>query len=161
MADDMNDELIMWTLAQLMAEVRWTVPGDVTPDTHRFKTITRRIRLFADVGTDQQPWCGQAEHGLMEAQITDMPYKTTMEANWIVYQATAQDDKAIGAITNNLIMQGVRKVMAPKPKDIGWPKRNTLGGLVYHCFISGRVFKDPGDIDGQGMMVIPLKLLVP
>lgn len=157
----MDDELIMYTLAQLMTEVRWTIAGDAAPLTRKFVTVTRRIKLFAEVDVKQQPWCGQAEHGVVEAQVSDMPYKTTMEANWIIYQAVAKDAKGIGAIWNNEILKGVRDALAPKVSDPGWPKRNTLGGLVHHCFIGGRVFKDPGDIDGQGMMVIPIKLLVP
>lgn len=158
----MDDELIMYTLALLMAEVRWSQAGDATPLQRRFKTVTRRIKLFNEVDATAQPWCGQAEHGLQEAQVTGMPYKTILEANWFVLQCVAKDDKAIGAILNNLIMKGVRDALKPKPADPGFAdKRNTLGGLVYHCFISGRVFKDPGDLDGQGLMIIPIKLLVP
>ncbi len=156
-----NDELIMFTLAQRMAEVRWKRPGDDINE-FKFKTVTRRVALFNEVPSEQQPWCGQAEHSSQEAQVTGMPYKTTLECNWIVYQCVAKAPKAIGAIENNQILWGIRNVMAPKPTDIGYPdRRNTLGGLVYHCFISGRIFKDPGDIDGQGMMVVPIKLLVP
>jgi hypothetical protein len=68
----------------------------------------------------------------------------------------------LGTVENNLIIGGCRKVLAPQPDDPGFlDKRNTLGGLVHHCFISGRIFKDPGDIDDQGMIVIPIKVLVP
>lgn len=155
-----NDELVMYTLAQLMAEVRWVRPGSA--DEHRFKTVTRRIKLFNEVDSAFQPWCGQAEHSAQEAQVTGMPYKTVLECNWIVYQCVSKDPKGIGAIENNVILWGIRNALAPKPADPGYlDKRNTLGGLVYHCYISGRVFKDPGDIDGQGMMVVPIKLLVP
>ena len=51
--------------------------------------------------------------------------------------------------------------MQPIPSDPGYPKRLTLGGLVHHCYIDGSVFKDPGDIDAQAMMVIPILMLVP
>lgn len=157
----MDDELILYTLAQLMAEVRYTRPGDTTPNERRFVTVTRRVALFNEVDATAQPWCGQAEHGAQESQVTGMPYKTILEANWIVYQCVGMDSKAIPAIENNCILKGVREALRPKVNDPGFPKRNTLGGLVHHCFIGGRVFKDPGDIDGQGMMVIPIKLLVP
>lgn len=155
-----DEELIFYTLAELMAEVRWERSGD-TPDQRRFVTVSRRVKLFADVASEQQPACFQAEWASEEAQVTGMPYKTTLMANWIVYQCVAKDKNALGAVENNLILGGIRKVLAPKPIDVGFPKRNTLGGLVHHCFISGRIFKDPGDIDDQGMMVVPIKLLVP
>ncbi len=156
-----DDELILYTLAERMAEVRWTRAGDAQ-DARRFVTVSRRVKIFADVPAASQPACFQAEWATNEAQVTGMPYKTTLEVNWIIFQCTGKDKNAIPAIENNLIIGGVREVLAPRPTDIGFPdKRNTLGGLVHHCYISGRIFKDPGDIDDQGMMVIPIKLLVP
>src|SRR3546814_11434523 len=72
-----------------------------------------------------------------------LPYKTTLEANWIIYHATGKDKKAIPAIENNLIIKGVRIALEPKLNDPGFlDRRNTLGGLVHHCFISGRIFRD-------------------
>jgi uncharacterized phage protein gp47/JayE len=38
---------------------------------------------------------------------------------------------------------------------------NTLGGLVYWCRIEGRVFKVPGDIDNQAMLVVPVVVEMP
>lgn len=38
-------------------------------------------------------------------------------------------------------------------------RKQTLGGLVPHCWIDGKVMKDPGDLDGDGIAVIPLKIL--
>lgn len=156
-----DEELIYATLAERMVDVRWTRQGD-DPDARRFITTSRRVRLFADVPSDIQPACFQAEWAVEEQQTTGMPYKTTLTANWIIFQCVGIDKNAIGAIENNLIVKGVRKVLAPKPDDPGFQdNRNTLNGLVHHCFIEGRIFKEPGDIDDQGMIVIPIKLLVP
>jgi hypothetical protein len=158
----MDEELILYTLALRMAEVRWTRAGDPTPLTNRFKTVSRRVRLFGDVPHPEQPACFQAEWGDNETQVTGMPYKTVLGVNWIIYQCINLDKKAIGTIENNVILNGVRRALAPKPTDQGFSdNRNTLGGLVHHCFISGKIFKDPGDVDGEGMMVVPIKLLVP
>lgn len=154
-----NEELILYTLALRMADVRWQRQGVGEPE-RQFVTISRRVVLFGECPA--QPACYQAEHGDQVAQVTGMPYKTTIEAKWIIYQNVAQDPKALGVVENNLIIQGCYAALAPKPDDPGFPdKRNTLNGLVHHCFISGNLFKDPGDLDGQGMMVIPIKLLVP
>lgn len=155
-----DDELIFYTLAQRMAATRWTRTGESVE--RKFKTVSRRVKLFSDVAAPQQPACFQAEWGSDEQQVTNLPQKTSLLANWIIYQAVGNDDKALGAVENNLILRGVREALAPQPDDPGFlDRRNTLGGLVYHCYISGRLFKDPGDIDGQGMMVVPIKLLVP
>lgn len=156
-----DEELIFYTLAQRMATVRWERAGD-DPDARQFVTISRRVKLFSDVSADQQPACYQAEWASEEQQVSGMPYKTTLMANWIVYQCVGKDKNALGAVENNLILGGIRQALAPLPTDPGFQdRRNTLNGLVYHCFISGRIFKDPGDIDDQGMLVVPIKLLVP
>lgn len=154
------EEQIFYALAQRMAQVRWTRVGDA-PDARRFVTVSRRVKLFSDVPSAAQPACFQAEHGSTEVEATGFPGKTTLEASWIIYQCVGKDPKAIPAIENNLIIGGVRKALAPAIGDPGYPKRNTLGGLVHHCYIGGRLFKDPGDIDDQGMIVVPIKVLVP
>lgn len=157
-----DEELILYTLAQRIATVRWTRSGDAQPNTRQFVTISRRIRLFSEVSASQQPACFQTEWGTDEVQKSNLPYKITINAAWTVFQCIGKDKKALGTVENNLIIGGCRAALAPLPNDPGYlDKRNTLGGLVYHCFISGRIFKDPGDIDDQGMIVIPIKLLVP
>ena len=157
-----DEELILYTLAQLMTTVSWLRSGDDPSDPRKFVTVSRRIRLFSDVAAQQQPACFQTEWATDEAQVTNQPYKTTIMAAWTIFQGIAKDKKALGTVENNLIINGCRKALAPQPGDPGYlDKRNTLGGLVHHCFISGRIFKDPGDIDDQGMIVIPIKLLVP
>ena len=154
-----NYEEVFQTLFERMAEMSWT---SVTGKKVKLITTSRRVKLFADVPFDQQAAGFQAEHGEISEQKTGLPYKTVLEANWIIYQCVGNSKSQLGAIENNRILQSARKVLSPKPQDVGFfEKRNTLGGLVHHCFISGRIFKDPGDIDGQGMLVIPIKLLVP
>lgn len=120
----------------------------------------RRIRLFSDVDKDQQPWLGQAEHDAEYAQVSSLPYKRTFPAEWVIYVATNEDDPA-PTTQLNTILQAIEDALAPKVNDIGYPKRNTLGGLVYHCYIDGKLLKDPGDIDNQGMMIVPIRILAP
>lgn len=154
-----QEELIFYTLAQRMVDVRWTRSGAGEVE-RRFVTVSRRVVLFGECPA--QPACYQAEHGDVVSQVSNMPYKTILEAKWIVYQDITRDPNALGVVENNLIIQGVYEALAPRTDDPGFPdRRNTLGGLVHHCFISGSLFKDPGDLDGQGMMVIPIKVLVP
>jgi hypothetical protein len=39
--------------------------------------------------------------------------------------------------------------------------RNTLGGTVYNCRIDGKILKDPGDLDGDALLIVPVKLVLP
>lgn len=155
-----DEELVCWTVARLMSEVRWS--RDAEEDPRRFITTSRRVKLFSEVDANEQPACFQAEWGTTEEQRSNLPYKSSVDIRWIIYQCVARDDAALGTVENNLILRGIREALAPKIDDPGYAdKRNTLGGLVHHCFLSGTIFKDPGDIDKQGMLVVPIKVLVP
>jgi hypothetical protein len=159
---EVDEELICYTVAALMPTVRWTRDGDPTPLTRKFLTVSRRVKLFNEVDTKEKPACFQAEWATQEEQKTNLPYKSTVEIRWIIYQSLGMDPKALPTIENNLILRGVRAALAPKPDDPGFlDRRNTLGGLVHHCFVGGTIFKDPGDIDNEGMLVVPIKVLVP
>lgn len=151
----MSREAIFAALFALTQGVTWDDPA------RTFKTRSRRVKLFSDVPANQQPALYQAEHSESSSQVSNLPYKRTFAASWIIYQAVGNDPKAVPATENNLILDALQAALAPRPTDRGFPQRNTLDGLVYHCYIDGEVFKDPGDIDNQGMMVIPIKLLVP
>lgn len=156
----MDEEVIFHRLAERMSLVTWIRPGETK--VNRFKTISRRVKLFSDVTASQQPACFQAEHADQVGQVTGMPYKSVLEANWIIYQNVSQDPNALGTVENNSILKGVMEALRPLPQDPGFlDNRNTLNGLVWHCYVQGRVFKDPGDIDGQGMLIVPIKVLVP
>ena len=54
-------------------------------------------------------------------------------------------------------LDALEEALAPPP---GFD-RQTLGGLVHYCRIEGRVVKDPGDLDGQGLALVPIKILAP
>lgn len=153
-------EQIYQALWALTAEMKWDVV--VSPASfNTWVSSDRRVKLFADVPTPQQPFICQAEHGEAIAQKSNLPYRRVFEASWIIYQASGLNKSTAGAILNNKILDAVQAAMVPKPTDVGFPQRNTLGGLVYHCYIDGIIFKDPGDIDDQAMMVVPVKMLVP
>ena len=126
-----------------------------------FIETSRRVKLFADVASGQQPALFQAEHNEESSQATNMPYKLIWDAQWVIYQCVGRADKALGAVENNLILDAVYAALQPTPGDPGYPQRQTLERLVHHCYINGKIFKDPGDIDKQGMMTVPIRMLIP
>lgn len=128
----------------------------------KFKEKSRRIKLFSDVSKTQQPWFGQAEHDEEPKQVPNQPYKRLFKAQWVVYLNTNNQTKATLSVDINNLLDAFDAVLAPTPADPGFmDKRMTLGGLAYHVWSDGRVFKDPGDIDDQGMVVYPISILVP
>lgn len=155
-------EEIFEALFDLTKGVVWNVGTANAPEMESFRTRTRRIALFSDVNDSAQPWLGQSEHSETINQVSRMPYKRVLKAQWVVYHVAGKQPKSTPTIRNNLILDALQSAIAPRIADPGYPdERNTLNGLVYHCFIEGEVFKDPGDIDNQGMLVVPISILVP
>lgn len=150
---------IYLALFALAATVRW---GEGAPeDQKRFLSTSRRVKLFSDVPTDQQPALFQAEHDETSAQRSGLPYRKVYNASWIIYHAVGREPESVPADENNAILDAIFEAIRPKPGDEGFPERNTLGGLVHHAWIEGEIFKDPGDIDDQGLLIVPFKMLVP
>lgn len=159
----MDREAIFRALFALTAEITWPLDYE-DPDAGSRSLVVRerRLRLFSDVPVDEQPYLGQTEHDEIASQMTGQPYKWILPVNWVIYHRDGDNPAFAPTITNNLILDAVERVLFPKPNDYGFlEERNTLQGLVHHCYIDGSVFKDPGDIDNQAMMVVPIKLLVP
>jgi len=155
-------EAVFLALFALTDGVSFDVNPGGTPNLKTFVTRTRRIALFTDVPSQNQPWFGQAEHNETSSQKTNLPYKREWTAKWVVYHRAADQPDVVPSTWNNQIVTALEEAMAPKLGDRGFlDKRNTLSGLVHHCFIDGEIFKDPGDIDNQAMIVVPIKILVP
>lgn len=132
------------------------------PSSSPIVTRSRVIELPSEVSASQQPWLGQAEHTELVGQATGLPYRHVLHADWIAYHRAGDAPGAIPTQTNNWILQALEKALEPTVYDPGFvERRNTLQGLVHHCFIEGTVIRDPGDMDKQGLLIVPIKLLVP
>ena len=85
-----------------------------------------------------------------------MPGKVLMDCEvWLYSNAGANPDLA-PAIGLNYLMDAVVAALNPFPLEA-----QTLGGLVTHCWVEGKIDMHPGDLDGQAIAIIPVKILVP
>lgn len=121
-----------------------------------FALTSRRMRHYSD--TPQQPAFFQVEHDENVSQVTGLPYKWILEASWVVYQNIGSDPNSVPQRESNLIKDALTAALSLED-DVD--DRVTLGGLVHHVYFDGRVFSDSGDLDGQGVIVMPIKILVP
>jgi hypothetical protein len=117
---------------------------------------SRRVATFDDLPA--QPALCQAEHDETVAQVTSLESRTTLGASWLIYHQAGKDDDAIPAQTTNAILTAV-KALFVDPTDPTFAQ--TLGGLVHKCWIEGRIQKFQGDLDGQTLIVVPIRILVP
>ena len=86
-----------------------------------------------------------------------MPDRTTLGAVWLLYHNVGKDKDAIPATESNAMLDAVDALFSVD--DTGF--RQTLGGLVYNAQVSGKIIKEHGDIDGQALLIVPIKILVP
>jgi len=116
---------------------------------------SRRVRLWGEIPA--QPALCQAEHDETVAEVTGLASKTTLSASWLIYHNAGKDPSATPTIATNQILDAIQALFpAGDPDNV-----QTLGGLVHHAFISGRIFKDSGDLDGQALIIVPITILVP
>jgi len=135
--------------------VAWTDPVTGAPAT--WQVARRRISTPDQIGADEQPALLQAETDETIAQATRMPARRILTAAWVIYLKPYDAPASTGPLLNT-VMDAVETAFAPD--DVSG-EACTLGGLVVHAWIDGVVFKDPGDLDQQAMLIVPIKLLVP
>ena len=128
-----------------------TGPADpVTP------TTQAKLRLWADVSADQQPAAFLVTHLEKDEYRGLGLLRRRLELGVWCYSRT---DSSPGATQLDTMMEAFEKAFI-KPDNFS-TNCNTLGGLVYWLRIEGKIFKDPGDIDSQAFMIVPLVCEMP
>lgn len=115
----------------------------------------RRICLFKDCPAQPAMFVVSIDDDI--SQVTGLPYIQTWKANIIIYHNAGTVLANVPQQTDNMIIDAVFKALTP----LGPGNKQTLGGLVHHCFIKGTIKKVPGDLDGQSLITIPITMLVP
>ena len=144
----MDAEPIYAALFELAATLSWS-GGAVA-------FASRRVKTFDDLPA--QPALCQAETDETATQVTSQQATTTLGASWLICHQAGKDDAAVPAQSTNAILAAVRAVFVD-PTDPTFAQ--TLGGLVHKCWIEGRIQKFQGDLDGQTLIVVPIRILVP
>jgi hypothetical protein len=121
---------------------------------------SRRLKLWTDVAMANRPACFIFEGGFESYSWSEgaVP-KRAIEAKIFIY-LNAKDPSICGASLLNEAMDALDSAFAVSGADL-LVGRNTLGGLVYHCRIDGKLMKDPGDLDGDALLIVPVKLILP
>ena len=125
-----------------------------TPGT--YATSSRRLKFWQDVAV--QPALFVRHVGdEVQPRRTGMPGKLVIEAEAWVYSKGGANPDVAPETSLNALLDGIEAAIQPPPAL----EVQTLGGLVTHCWIEGKIELHPGDIGGQAIAVVPIKLLVP
>ena len=124
-----------------------------------FKRTGRRLQLWTDVAPADKPAMFMSEHDEDSVNPDDStPGKLTINAKIWIYTDAGLDQSVEPIIELNNLIDSVWKVLQPNN-----PVQNVfyIPGTPARVRIDGKVIKDAGDIDGNGLAIIPLKILVP
>lgn len=123
-----------------------------------FATTSRRLRLWSNVSSSEKPALFLVERGDNYIRASEaVPEAVTLQLEIYIYTEAGKDQSIVPASVLNPLIDAVDTALAPNPLT----GLQTLGGVVSHCWIEGKILKDAGDLDGDGVAVIPVKILVP
>jgi len=121
---------------------------------------SRRMRLWSDVPPTLRPALYQLESGPETYQWTSAATpRRTYEAKLFLY-FDSRDATSPGATALNNALDALDAALAPQGLDLV-SGRQTLGGAVYDCKIAGVPVRDVGDLDGDGLAVVSVRLIAP
>ncbi len=121
-----------------------------------WRTVSDRLRLWGDVAPDQQPAVFLVTHREQDDYRGLGLYRRRLELGLWCY---SRSDSAPGAPDLDTMMEAFEAAF--NVADNMSTNSNTLGGLVYWCRIEGKTLKDPGDLDNQTLLVVPLVVEMP
>ncbi len=119
-------------------------------------TASRLLQLWSDVPAAQQPALFMAQPGETPEQKFGVPTKWTLSASFYLYVNTASNVGTLPATVLNNLLDAIEAALVPDDPD---GCRCTLGGLVSHCWISGKIETDEGALGSQAVAIIPVEML--
>lgn len=148
------------TRQQVMAAIQAIIAGMTFSapinGSSTWKVVSNKLRLFSDVSAEQQPAAFLVTHRELDEYRGLGLLRRRLEL--LVY-CYSRSDNSPGTPQLDTMMEAFEAAFI-KPDNFS-TNMNTLGGLVYWVRIEGRVFKDPGDIDSQTMLIVPLIVEMP
>lgn len=120
---------------------------------------SRRVSLWNEVPNEARPSMMQFEG---HDEQFNWPNNSAnpvviLEASIFIYTCAPKPE--IGATILNNVLNAVTWRLTPTGPDLT-TGRQTLGGLVHSARIQGSVTRVPGDIDDDGMAIVPIRILV-
>lgn len=139
-------------VAQALFSVAESTNTEETP----YVIMNRRFRHFKDVPPDEIPALFQYQMpGFSIARAVRSLPVFVFEFRWMVYLPVSSSlDDPTSPTMNNYVTALIRSLL-PTPAM----PRNTLGGLVYDCYMDGQGLMDEGLLQTPSLISIPIKVL--
>lgn len=126
-----------------------------------FTATSRRFVHWDQVNETQMPFLTMLKTGEQRGRQNEGLPALTINAHVFVYLSAGMDPEDVPDTAMNVLLDAIDAAVTPSGSDILNGNRQTLGGLVSHCYPFGPVFVDTGDTDGKAVAAIPFQILVP
>ena len=126
-----------------------------------FTATSRRFVHWDQVNETQMPFLTMLKTGEQRARQSEGLPTLTINAHVFVYLTAGMDPEDVPDTAMNALLDAIDAAVAPAGADAINGNKQTLGGLVAHCYPFGPVFIDTGDVDGKAVAAIPFQILVP
>jgi len=125
-----------------------------------FVTKSRRNRDPEGLTPSQTPALFLVEHddNWDRKAGLNAPAARLLSAKAILYIDTGTDENAIPSTFINNALDSMEAAFAPDNLVLG---TFTLGGLVRACNLDGTSTRASGDVTGKGLVVVPIRILMP
>lgn len=122
-------------------------------------TPSRRLVVWDKIPRNQRPAFFQSEGGTPQKYMWTGPHpKRSFTVRAFIYFFAS--DASPGAPQMTAIMDAIDVALAPAGKDI-LTGRQTLGGVAHHARIADIPVTDAGDLDGEGVVVVDIEIMLP
>lgn len=126
-----------------------------------FNTISRRPQLFTQCANKPGLYMGSPKETYVYEHGTVIPGKISLDYVCYLYIDSGLDPDAVPDTLLNNLLDAVEAAIAPTPPLPAGNGRQSLGGIVDHAWIEGDVNRAPGWLDGEGMAIFTIRVLVP
>ena len=144
-------EIVLNALLALLSATTFSQP---VKGKTSFSTVSRRLRHWSDVQRSERPALFQVCHSEEPTYRSELTTSYTKLSVKLFIYTDGSDKSAVADTDVSVILDAIDSSLYPGPGA----QRQTLGGIVSHCRVEGSVLRDPGDLDGDGIIVIPISI---
>lgn len=146
----MREEIAQALFAKLTAATFATpIRGKTT-----FQKTSRRVRLWTEVPREDRPSLMMMCHSESPRWSNELaPPYTEFDFEVFVY-LDASGESYVADTDINIVLDALYAALKPPPHQ----RKQILNGLVSHARIEGQILRVPGDLDGDGLIVVPIKV---
>jgi len=141
-------------------EAAFSALFETLTNAYAWGVASRRLKLWSEVPAAMRPALFQLEAGPETYQWTSPAIpRRTIEAKLFLY-FDSRDPLTPGSSAINAALDAIDAALTPQGAD-GVAGRQTLGGAIYDCKVVGVPVRDTGDMDGDGLAVVSVRLVLP